>query len=140
MYSGLANGGATTYAYMKVFDLSGQGVTVGPTTTLSYWIYPQSSQTSPVSLKGGNSACVALDVIFTDGSNLRDSGATDQHGVRLHPAYQCGHLPLDTWTHVTSALGARMAGRTIAHIDVGYDQPGGTGGYRGYIDDVSVST
>lgn len=140
MYSGLANGGATTYAYMKVFDLSGKGVTVGPTTTLSYWIYPQSSQTSPVSLKGGNSACVALDVIFTDGSNLRDSGATDQHGVRLHPAYQCGHLPLDTWTHVTSALGARMAGRTIAHIDVGYDQPGGTGGYRGYIDDVSVST
>lgn len=30
------------YAYLKVFDLSQQHLTVGPHTTLSYWIYPQS--------------------------------------------------------------------------------------------------
>jgi hypothetical protein len=30
------------------------------------------------------------------------------------------------------------AGKSIIRIDLGYDQPAGTGGYRGYIDDLSI--
>jgi len=138
MYSGRATGGAHVYAYAKVFDLSGKNLVVGRATTLSYWIYPQSRATAPVAVNGTDSTCVALDLIFTDGTNLRDSGATDQAGNRLHPAYQCGRLALDTWNHVTAAIGATVAGKTIARIDVGYDQPGATGGYRGYIDDIAL--
>jgi len=138
MYSGTATGGSRDYAYTKVFDLSGQNLVVGSTTVLAYWVYPQSSATSPVAVNGNDSTCIALDLIFTDGTNLRDSGVTDQAGNRVHPAYQCGRLTLDAWNHVTSTIGAMVAGKTIARIDVGYDQPGATGGYRGYIDDISL--
>jgi len=138
LYSGMDNSASNSDAYDKVFDLTGDNIVVGPTTTLSYWIYPQSNTTAPEPIGGGNSACVAIDLIFADGSNLRDSGAVDQAGNRLHPAYQCGHLTLDTWNHVTSVIGAHVAGKTIVRLDVGYDQPANTGGYRGYIDDISI--
>jgi predicted alpha-1,2-mannosidase len=138
MYSGASQGKATEYAYDQLFDLSGQGVTVGANTTLSYWIYPQSS-TANTLVTGSNSTCVAIDLIFSDGSNLRDSGALDQNGNRAHPAYQCGHLTLDSWNHVTVKLGSYVNGKTVTRIDLGYDQPNGNGGYRGYLDDISIS-
>ncbi len=139
MYSGNDMGTSTSWAFDKVFDLTGKSLTVGPSTTLSYWIYPQSHYNSNVPISGNNSTCVALDLIFTDGTNLRDSGAVDQNGVRLHPSYQCGHLTMDTWNHVTSNIGAKVSGKTIARIDVGQAQPATRGGYRGYIDDISLS-
>jgi len=139
MYSGNDTGQSASFAYAKVFDVSTRNIVIGPATTLSYWIYPQSGVTSPVPVYGSNSTCVAIDMIFGDGSDLRDSGVTDQNGVRLHPAAQCGHLTLNAWNHVVAALGPRLAGKTIGRIDVGYDQPANTGGYRGYIDDVTIS-
>ena len=137
MYSGKDNNASSSFAYMKVFDLSGQNVTVGSATTLSYWIYPQSSATSRL-VSGSNSTCVAIDLIFNDHTNLRDSGAVDQNGIRVHPAYQCNHLKMDSWNLVTVKLGPVKNGKTILRLDVGYDQPANTGGYRGYIDDINI--
>jgi len=84
---------------------------------------------------------VAIDMIFVDGSDLRDSGAVDQYGVRLHPQYQGdgGHLAVNAWNHIVSNIGANVAGKTIDHILVGYDQPANTGPYRGYIDDIQIT-
>jgi predicted GH43/DUF377 family glycosyl hydrolase len=130
MYSGSANGAATDYAYMQVFDVSAHPPTIDANTTLSYWIFPQSST---------NSSCVALDMVFSDGSALRNLGAVDQKGNRLHPAGQCGHLVLNQWNQVTAKIGAAAAGRTPVRIDLGYDQPGGSGTYRGYVDDISIA-
>ncbi|AEV85249.1 alpha-1,2-mannosidase [Actinoplanes sp. SE50] len=136
MYSGMDNNATKSFAYNQVFGL--KGVSVRPTTKLSYWIYPQSSaQMTQVS--GANSSCVAVDLIFSDGTNLRDSGAKDQHGNSVHPAAQCGKLTLDTWNEVDVDLGAVAAGRTILRVTVGYDQAANTGGYRGFIDDLSFS-
>lgn len=94
LYSGKDNSTSSSHAYMEVFDVSGQNLVVGSNTTLSYWIYPQSSTTSS-SVSGSNSTCVAIDMVFTDGTDLRDSGAVDQNGNQLHPAHQCGQLTLD---------------------------------------------
>ena len=139
MYSGSADG-SDPHAYMKVFDLSGSPLAIGSGKTLSYWIYPQSNATTTwVPAGSDDSTCVAIDMIFTDGSTLRDSGAVDENGNGIHPADQCGHLTLDTWNHVTVNLGTNNANKQINRILVGYDQPGGTGGYRGYIDDLSIS-
>jgi hypothetical protein len=138
MYSGMDNSATSSYAYLKVFDLSARNIVVGPTTTLSYWIYPQSSATSPVGVSGSNSGCVAVDLVFADGTNLHTSGAIDQAGYPLKPSAQCGRLAMDAWNHVTSTIGAVTSGKTITRIDVGYDQPANTGGYRGYIDDISI--
>ncbi|ACU74625.1 glycosidase PH1107-related [Catenulispora acidiphila DSM 44928] len=130
MYSGAATGAANNYAYMQLFDTSAHPPAVDANTTLSYWIYPQNS---------ANSTCVALDVVFSDGSALRNLGATDQNGNRLHPAGQCGHLALNQWNLVTAKIGTAAAGKTPVRIDLGYDQPGGNGGYRGYVDDISLT-
>jgi alpha-L-fucosidase 2 len=139
MYSGYANGGSATHAYMQVFDLSQAPLTVGSGTTLTYWIFPQSNATTTwVSAGSTNSECVAVDMIFTDGSDLRDSGAVDQNGVGIHPADQCGHLTLDAWNEITVDLGSVKSGLGIDKILVGFDDPGATGGYRGYIDDLSI--
>src|SRR5579883_220127 len=139
MYSGMDASASASYAYLKLFDLSAQGLTVGPSTTLSYWIYPQSHYNT-VPISGANSSCVALDLVFTDGSTLHAAGAVDQAGNPLSPSGQCGHLALDTWDRVTSAIGAVAAGKAIARLNVGYDQAPNTGGFRGYIDDVSLTT
>lgn len=130
MYSGAANGAAADYAYLQLFDVSAHPPAVDGNTTLSYWVYPQNS---------ANSTCVALDIVFSDGSALRNLGATDQGGNRFHPAGQCGHLALNQWNLVTAKIGAVAAGKTPVRIDLGYDQPGGSGTYRGYVDDISLT-
>lgn len=140
MYSGSGQGGANVHAYLKIYDLSASPLSVGTSKTLSYWIYPQSSATTPYVPAGStNSTCVAVDLIFTDGSTLRDSGAVDQNGNKAHPASQCGHLTLDAWNHVTVNLATNNANKQISRILVGYDHPNSTGGYRGYVDDLSIS-
>jgi alpha-L-fucosidase 2 len=142
MYSGSGPSSTTSdvHAYLKLYDLTGNPLAIGSGKTLSYWIFPQSNATSPyVPAGSNNSSCVAIDMIFTDGSTLRDSGATDQNGNRIHPASQCGHLTLDTWNHVTVNLGTNNANKQINRILVGYDHPNSSGGYRGYIDDLTIS-
>jgi predicted GH43/DUF377 family glycosyl hydrolase len=130
LYSGDATGAAADYAYTKVFDLSAHPPAIDAGTTLSYWIYPQGPAAS---------TCVALDMVFADGTALRNLGATDQNGDRLHPASQCGHLAVGQWNHVTASIGAVAAGKTPARIDLGFDEPGGSGTYRGYVDDISLA-
>ncbi|HUE35915.1 MAG TPA: GH92 family glycosyl hydrolase, partial [Candidatus Acidoferrum sp.] len=138
MYSGTAKGGASSHAYMKMFDVSKQGITVSPGMHFSYWIFPQSSTNNSLA-SGNNSAYVALDLIFSDGSTLRDSGLTNQYDVPMNPANQGAVLQLDTWNYVTVDL-TPLAGKTINRIDLGYSQPNASGGYRGYVDDLSITT
>lgn len=140
MYSGSGQGGSAVYAYMRLYDLSGSPLAIGTSRTLSYWIYPQSNATSTwVPAGSNNSTCVAIDLVFTDGSTLRDSGAVDQTGDRAHPAFQCAHLTLDTWNQVTVNLAANNANKQISRILIGFDRPSATGGYRGYLDDLTIS-
>jgi len=140
LYSGTAGGGATNYAYSKVFSPA-TTITVTANTRLSYWVFPQSPkglEANASSSTGVNSTCVAIDMIFADGSTLRDSGVKDQYGNQLHPAHECAHLQLDQWNYVTANMGA-LAGKVISRINVGYDLPGVAGMYRGYIDDISIT-
>lgn len=137
MYSGSDISTSNSYAYVRIFDLSSKNITVSSGTTLEYWIFPQSSASVNL-VSGSNSTCVAIDLIFSNGSNLRDSGAVDQNGNAAHPNSQCNKLTLDTWNHVVINLGAHSNGLTIVRLDLGYDQPANTGGYRGYVDDISI--
>lgn len=131
MYSGNDNDATRSFSYNKVFDAN---IPVTNATTLSYWIRP--------SAVNANSAFVSIDLIFTDGTNLRDSGATDQNGIRVHPEFQGrgGKLTLDNWNEVRSNIGQWAAGKTIARILVGYDRPDATGQFRGLIDDLRIGT
>ena len=132
MYSGYGQGGDAVHAYLMAYDLSGSPLRIDAGKGLGYWVYPQSNATTPwVAAGSDNSTCVAVDLVFTDGSTL-----ADQDG--LGPAGHCGHLTLDAWNHVTVDLAATDAGKKISRILVGYDRPGSTGGYRGYLDDLTI--
>jgi len=137
-YGGTASGGTSTHAYMEAFS---ESTTLSTTSRLSYWIYPQSnlgSEPGASSMTGLDSTCVAIDVIFTDGTALRNLGITDQYGNLLNPADECNHLQPDQWNYVTANLSS-ISGKTISRIDIGYDQPGANGNYGGYIDDISLT-
>jgi hypothetical protein len=136
MYSGKDNNATNSYAYTKIFKPGNPRVRAS--TVLSYSIFPQST-TSNRGVTGTNSTCVAVDLVYTDGTNLRDSGVADQRGNRAHPAHQCNKLPLDTWTRVVVPIGRVAEGKQIGTITVGYDQPANTGGYRGYVDDLAIT-
>jgi lysophospholipase L1-like esterase len=125
MFSGNDTSATQSYSYNRIFDVH---VPIAADSTLSYWIYPQYPATS-----------VALDLFLTDGRSLRDSGATDQSGIRAHPRFQGqgGQLKLHQWNLVRIPLSA-LAGGTIDQIWIGYDQPGTTGLFRGYVDDIDI--
>ncbi|MEV0570075.1 GDSL-type esterase/lipase family protein [Dactylosporangium sp. NPDC050588] len=127
MYSGADNSATQSYSYQRIFATD---LPVGAATTLSYWIYPQQA----------TGTFVAVDLQFSDGSALRDSGAVDQYGVRAHPQFQGegGHLVVNQWNLVRVSLGG-LAGRTITRVDVGFDRPTGTGPFRGYVDDIAIT-
>lgn len=134
VYSGQATGAADDHAYMKLFDLSDRPVNVSKSTTLTYSIYPQANGTTAPGVSGDNSSCVAVDLVFADGTSLHQLA-----GTPLTPASQCGKLQLDHWNQVSVDIGKAAAGKKVVRVDVGYDQPGGSGGYRGYVDDIALT-
>jgi hypothetical protein len=127
MYSGKDNSTTVSYANARVFDVN---IPITASTRLSYWIHPQQD----------NGRYVAVDFVCTDGTTLRDSGATDLNGVSMHAnAGHGGAIPLNTWTQIRSNVGQWLSGKTIDRILVSYDRPAGTGDYRGYIDDIVIT-
>lgn len=138
-YGGTASGGASTHAYMEAFSNS---TTLTSASRLSYWVYPVTplgSESGAGSMTGLDSTCVALDIIFTDGTALRNiTTITDQYDNQLHPAHECNHLQPDQWNYVTANLSS-LSGKIVSRIDIGYDQPGASGNYGGFVDDITLS-
>lgn len=138
-FGGTASGGTSTHAYMEAF--TGNSTTLSSTSRLSYWIYPITplgQESGASSMTGLSSTCVAIDITFTNGTALRNLGVKDQFGNTLNPASECNHLQPDQWNYVTVNLSS-LAGLTVSHIDVGYDQPGASGNYGGYVDDINLT-
>ncbi|WP_433061023.1 GDSL-type esterase/lipase family protein [Dactylosporangium sp. CS-033363] len=127
LYSGSDNSTTQSYSYQRIYAAD---VPLVASSVLSYWIYPQQA----------TGTFVGVDLQFTDGSALRDSGAVDQFGVRAHPQFQGegGRLVVGQWNLVRVNLGG-LAGRTVSRIDVGFDRPTGTGPFRGYVDDIAIA-
>ncbi|MBM7568738.1 hypothetical protein JOC55_005729 [Paenibacillus sacheonensis] len=125
MYSGKDNSTSASSVYFKVFDVN---IPVDPTSTLEYWIYPQQNL----------GRYVGVDLIYTDGTNLRDSGAVDTNGGSMHPSAPRGTA--NQWTQIKSNIGAWASGKTIDRILIAYDHAPETGQFRGYIDDLMISS
>lgn len=127
MYSGKDTSATGSFAYFKAFNVT---IPVSAGTKLSYWLRPGQA----------NGRFVGVDLHFTDGSTLRDSGAVDQRGYSMHPnAAHGGSIALNGWTQIQSDIGRWTAGRMIDRIWIAYDQPSGTGDFRGYLDDIQIT-
>ncbi|KQW45828.1 MULTISPECIES: GDSL-type esterase/lipase family protein [unclassified Roseateles] len=117
-----------SFSYNRLYDLA---LPVAANTVLSYWIRPDNL----------NGRSTAVDVLFTDGSWLRNLGAVDQRGITLHPNAQGsgGQLQVGQWNLVSSKIGAVAAGKTIQRVAIGYDQPGATGPFSASVDELSIA-
>jgi len=113
-----------SYAYFKAFQLN---VSVQSNTYLTFWTYPQDDL----------SRHVTVDLIMTDGSTLRDSGATDVNGISMHPG--AGRGTVNAWTQTRSRIGQWLAGKTIDRVLIAYDYGPLTGDFRAYVDDIEIS-
>ncbi|WP_158629988.1 glycosyl hydrolase family 28-related protein [Cohnella sp. AR92] len=129
MYSGNDLSSSVSNSYNKIYDVN---IPVFADTKLSYYIYPSNL----------NSTYVAIDLLFTDGTTLRDSGVLDSNGIQLHPAQQGagGKLEIGKWNQVSARIGEALSGKVIDQILIAYDQGGRTGVFRGFVDDLSIST
>lgn len=132
LLQGRDNSASQSYSYNRLFAVN---IPVTATTNLSYWIFPAVESGSST-----NASHVSIDLLFSDGTSLRNTAAVDQHGVRLSPSQQGagGRLVQGAWNLVSSNVGAVAAGKTIVEINVGYDRADATGAFRGYLDDLLI--
>ncbi|MET0405863.1 MAG: glycoside hydrolase family 71/99-like protein, partial [Cystobacter sp.] len=113
-----------SFAYFKAYDVH---IPITASTRLSFWTHPLNNL----------SRHVTVDLVMTDGSTLRDSGATDLQGVSMHPGAERGSV--NAWTRIQSRIGQWLAGKTIDRILVTYDHGPLTGDFRAFVDDIEVS-
>ncbi len=123
-YAGLDTSDSDSYYYFKVFDVD---VPITADTKLMFWIYPQQEL----------GRYVSVDLVMTDGTTLRDSGAIDHNGISMHPG--AGRGSIGTWSQIICNIGQWLNGKTIDRILIAYDYAPSIGNFRGYIDDIVIT-
>ncbi|SFE11800.1 Por secretion system C-terminal sorting domain-containing protein [Chitinophaga sp. CF118] len=123
--AGQDNAAATaSFYYFRSFDVN---IPVTTNTRLSFWTYPTNTL----------SRYVSVDLIFTDGTALRNTAATDLNGVSMHPG--AGRGTVNTWQQTSSYIGNWVSGKTIDRIVIAYDHTQETGNFKTYIDDIIIN-
>lgn len=119
-------------------------IAVESDTALSYLVFPELDGEQTYA-----STFVAVDLTFSDGTTLSQSGATDAYGYEANARAQGASNALwpDQWNKVTVDLGA-FEGRTVTGITLSYDHPGSdvtavepaTAGttVSGWVDDIAI--
>jgi hypothetical protein len=80
-----------------------------------------------------------VDLHTTDGTTLRDSGATDQNGLSAHPSTDLSEYAKDGWYHRKISL-APLAGKTIDGVMIATDSNEHSAGiFRVYIDNIQIT-
>jgi len=113
------------YAFVY-FQLFNTPVSVRPDTTLTWWLRPENDL--------GRS--VGIDLLFYDGTVLRDTAVKDTDGHGVHPSRVKGEV--GRWTKFVVPLGTQFTGRTIVAIMAAYDSRRGPGRFCALIDDLSI--
>jgi len=123
--AGHADDPAYSYVYFKLFD---GPLGVAPDSVLSYWTRPSNER----------GRCVGIDLLFADGSNLRDSQARTTGGQGVHPGNPKGVV--GQWTRIAIPIGRTHAGKVISAIVLAYDSRTGGGPFEAWVDDVALES
>jgi len=143
-YGGLADSYSVdrgSLCYFRVFDIN---LYIRPGTWLIYWIYPTSD--SPLN------KYIGLDLLCTDGTRLKDSGAVDTRGASMHPAdghiepfYGSPTIFNGQWNQIKCNVGRWLAGKIVDKIYLSFEVPShlwgtpwgqGRGYFSGNIDTI----
>ncbi|HQH51246.1 MAG TPA: glycosyl hydrolase family 28-related protein [Candidatus Hydrogenedentes bacterium] len=122
--TGQARDAEHSYIYFTLFE---EPLRVYSDSQLSYWFLPENER----------GRYVSLDILFADGSTLRDSGTKTADGVAAHPATAKGVV--GEWRQIVVPLGGH-AGKAIRRIMAAYDGRSGAGPFEAFIDDFEVRT
>jgi len=134
-YAGSTTAATGGFSYNKVFEVD---IPVTPSLQLSYVVFPEFTAAS----LSYPSTYVAVDLAFSDGTYLSGLGVRDQHGAVLSPRGQGESKTLyaDQWNFKSAEIGKAARGKTIKRILVGYDSPVGPLGFRGWVDDITLTS
>jgi hypothetical protein len=121
-------GNADDPAYSFVYCQALPGpLGVAADSRLGYWIRPENER--------GRATCV--DLVFSDGTTLRDSPSTTTAGASARGAGAEG--PVGEWREVVVPL-AHHAGKVITMVMVAYDSRAGGGPFSVLFDDLRLSS
>ncbi len=126
-----ASVGNNLYYYAQIS--TGGGITLNTGDQLIYDVFV--SSTSPAISCG-------LDLIFTDGSNLRDRNFRDQYGFISHAGANLAGYANDMWMHRVIQLSTNnedLAGLTIGQVTIGLEGDAG-GTYTAYVRSATIKT
>ncbi len=136
IYGTAINSGA--YAYFKLFSTSDDEVSsnfrylkIATGMQLQWYQYNHAQNR------------MSIDILFTDGTVLRNSGLTDQHGVSVHPASR--NYGTGVWhffkVNLSPLNTSPLNGKIVKDIMIAYDNgvSGPTGIFRGYFDNLTIS-
>ena len=126
-FSGSASGGSATFCCMDAFDVS---IHVTSATQLSYWLYPQQI----------NATFEKVDLHCTDGTTLHALGGVYNFVDTTAPSHIPGQIPVNAWSKITCNVGKYLSGKTIDGIWIVYDHPNSYGQFRGYVDDIYITS
>ena len=129
------------YCYNVIYD--NLSIPVKDNTKLSYVIFPQYVGDYDFDY---TSMHIAVDLEFSDGTYLSQSGAVDQNGNIVSPLEQGKSRTLTTrqWNKISTYLNTgNLSGKTITKILVGYQNDQVTtdqaANFLAYIDDISIT-
>lgn len=81
----------------------------------------------------------SVDLVTTDGTTLRDSGAKDQNGLSAHPATDISQYARDNWYHRKISLD-QLAGKTLKGVMIATDSNEHRQGlFRIYVDNIQIT-
>jgi hypothetical protein len=131
------NGTSPNYAYMPFATSSQDSLTNGGLNKCGDPCYLKITSGMHLTWEQYNALqCkVTVDLEFSDGTTLRDSGLLDTEGHSVHPQNRPCYLG---WHTVTIDL-SPLAGKTVRRILLAYDNPSGFGKWRSYFDDLYIS-
>ena len=141
--TGTKQGESASY-YTTIY--TGLNIPIESNTNLSYMIMPHQDndvQTNRYD-EEYTSNYAAVDLLFDDGTYLRDYGALDQYGFKVSPLDQgkAGIIEQNNWLKVTSNIGdvPALKNKIIKEILVGYNKPDGTAGKEVtvFFDDINI--
>jgi hypothetical protein len=118
---------ANAYIYFKIFESGSINIISGRYLEYDIWINSDSPE-----------ICAGVDIIFTDGSTLRDAVQDyryyDDQNIRPHPNQNQSGFANGAWRH-RSFLLDNFIGKTISHVDVAIEGDG-VGTYTAYFKNI----
>ncbi len=124
LFQGVSEDPAYSFAYMVVSD---RPIAVMPDTVLAYWHKPLTAQ----------GRTTGVDLLFSDGRVLRESGLTDGEGRGVSPGARKGEV--GQWMRIVIPLG-KFAGQRIETVMAAYDTRQGGGRFEALFDDLRIET